>query len=141
MLLPSRVSSRSISSVKVTGFSGEDGGQGVTFSAANVGLGHILLRFSAVSRDFHFWGKDEKETLNAGLEHHMLTGVGLYDTWHWTSGAKFGLPVSGWGGIHQQATFFTLSATIIIPIKIFTLFSGWCTHGHDYSMVSAHSLA
>ena len=72
--------------------------------------------------------------MDAGNDLHVLTGVGLRNSWNRAGGTQIRSPVQRRVGSVEKAAFLMGSAAVVIAIEIAAFFAGRCMHGWDYSM-------
>lgn len=100
----------------------------MAFTAADLGFPDILMGLPAIGIDLDLERKERKRSFEFRPELHIFTGISPENTRNRTVGAVAGLPGQRWYGCLEQAAFFPVLPTKIIPKEIRAFHTGGIFH-------------
>jgi hypothetical protein len=100
----------------------------MAIAAANVGVKIGPAGLGTASGDDNLALQERESPFQFWFKNHKLASVSQQNIWDGAGRAKIGRPGEGRAGVCQQAAFFVVAASVVIPVKKATFFSSRCSH-------------
>ena len=107
---------------------GESRWQRVALATTDMWLLYIPVAVRTKGRYFYFPVQAQKDGFDPALQNHIGAGIISLNIGYDTGAAKIGRPVIRWRRVANQAAFFMLPASEIIPIEKAAFFTSRCFH-------------